>query len=288
MSNLELMGTAVTFIEDHLQENIKVADMADAINFSLFHFCRTFNKIVHHTPYDYLIRRRLSESARLLLATDLRITDIAFTFQFNSLETYSRAFKRLFHQLPSDWRRGSARHAYRIMPRLTLAHLEQRTHPDFIRQQPIQRDVLALAGLMSWIDGNEQAALSQLWANLSAKLSHPPDNCYGIHWLCESAAQSAHFYMAGAEIEPTESLVMKAVPAGLYGRFQHTAPFATRQLLLDYIIHTWLPHSNLMLAHPFILEQHKNFPDFTQPTSRDVLVPDVLVPDILIPIQPET
>ena len=70
MFNLEPMVTAVTFIEDCLQENIKVADMADAVNFSLFHFCRTFNKIVHHTPYDYLIRRRLSESARLLLETD--------------------------------------------------------------------------------------------------------------------------------------------------------------------------------------------------------------------------
>jgi AraC family transcriptional regulator len=86
MLNLEPMVTAVTFIEDCLQENIKVADMADAVNFSLFHFCRTFNKIVHHTPYDYLIRRRLSESARLLLETDQRITDIAFTFQFNSPE----------------------------------------------------------------------------------------------------------------------------------------------------------------------------------------------------------
>ena len=31
------------------------ADVADAINFSLFHFSHTFNKIVHHTPYDYLI-----------------------------------------------------------------------------------------------------------------------------------------------------------------------------------------------------------------------------------------
>jgi AraC family transcriptional regulator len=274
MLNLEPMGTAVTFIENHLQENIKVADMADAVSFSLFHFCRTFNKIVHHTPYDYLIRRRLSESARLLLETDQRITDIAFTFQFNSLETYSRAFKRLFRQLPSAWRKGNIQYAYRIMPRLTQAHLEQRTHPDFIRHQPAQREALPLAGLMSWIDDDEQAAIAQLWAKLATKLNQRPSNMgYGIHWLCEDSAQSAHFYMVGLEIEPNESLVMKTVPGGVYGRFQSPDPFSTRQLLLDYIIHTWLPQSNLTLSHPFIVEHHNNFPDFANPSCGEIFVP---------------
>ncbi len=274
MLNLEPMSTAVTFIEDHLQENIKVADMADAVSFSLFHFCRTFNKIVHHTPYDYLIRRRLSESARLLLETDQRITDIAFTFQFNSLETYSRAFKRLFRQLPSEWRKSSIQHAYRIMPRLTPAHLEQRNQPDFIRHKPAHREAMSLAGLMSWIDGDEQAATSQLWTNLVAKLNQPPPNtCCGIKWLCENAVRSAHFYMAGAEIEPTESLVMKIVPAGMYGRFQSPSLYATRQLALDYIIHTWLPQSNLTLSHPFIVERHDNFPDFANPSCGEIFVP---------------
>ena len=197
MLNLDTMVTAVNFIEDHLQENIKVGDMADAVSYSLFHFCRTFNKIVHHSPYDYLIRRRLSESARLLLETEQRITDIAFTFQFNSLETYSRAFKRLFGQLPSEWKKEDIRHAYRMMPRFTSAYLEQRNQPDFIRHEPSQREALQLAGLMSWIDGDEQAAMSQLWANLAAKLHQPPPHaCYGLRWLSESAMQSSHFYMA--------------------------------------------------------------------------------------------
>lgn len=274
MLNLEPMGTAVTFIEDHLQENIKVADMANAAAYSLFHFCRTFNKIVHHTPYDYLIRRRLSESARLLLETEQRITDIAFTFQFNSLETYSRAFKRLFRQLPSEWRKGNIQHAYRIMPRLTPAHLEQRTHPDFIRHKPAHRQALPLAGLMSWIDGDEQAATSQLWANLAAKIGQPPPNtCCGLRWLPEDTVRPAHFYMAGVEIEPDYLLVMKTVPAGAYGRFQSPNLYATRQLTLDYIIHTWLPQSNLTLSHPFIVEQHNNFPDFTNPSCEEIFVP---------------
>ncbi|MCA9976357.1 MAG: AraC family transcriptional regulator [Anaerolineales bacterium] len=274
MLNLEPMSTAVTFIENHLQENIKVADMADAAGYSLFHFCRTFNKIVHHSPYDYLIRRRLSESARLLLETDQRITDIAFIFQFNSLETYSRAFKRLFHQLPSEWKKENSQHAYRIMPRLTSSHLAQRNQPDFILHKPTQRKALSLVGLMSWIDGDEQAALSQLWAKLAAKLNSPPPKMgYGLRWLSENTILSAHFYMAGVETGPDDTLVMKTVPAGLYGRFQSTTSPSDRQHLLDYIIHTWLPQSNLMLTHPFILEHYQICPARENPSHCDLLVP---------------
>lgn len=276
MLNLESMGTAVAFIEDHLQENIKVADMAGAMAYSLFHFCRTFNKIVHHSPYDYLIRRRLSESARLLLETDQRITDIAFIFQFNSLETYSRAFKRLFGQLPSDWKRGNARHAYRIMPRLTPAHLEQRNQPDFIRHQPTHQAALPLAGLMSWIDRDKQASTAQLWANLAGKLDErqPSQDAYfGLRWLPENKLAPAHFYMAGIKNEPGDLLVMKTIPAGMYGRFQSPGPFPTRQLLLDYIIHTWLPQSGLILAHPFVLERYQTLPNFAAPSCWDMLAP---------------
>lgn len=273
MLNLEPMVTAVTFIEDHLQENIKVADMADAVNFSLFHFCRTFNKIVHHTPYDYLIRRRLSESARLLLETDQRITDIAFTYQFNSLETYSRAFRRLFGQLPRDWRKGQS-HAYRIMPRLTQAHLEQRNHPDFIRHQPTHQEPLPLAGVMSLIDSADQTEIAGLWAKFQEMQPTENDNYYGLHWLPEDAQLISYFYMAAIQSETEQDAwVMKRVEGGMYGRFQTTPPFATRQLLLDYIIHTWLPQSGLMLAHPFILERHKSPPHFGEPAVWEMFVP---------------
>ena len=100
MSQLTAIGKALDFIEDNLEENIGVADMADAAGYSLYHFCRVFNSIVHHTPYDYLMRRRLSESARALVETDRKIIDVAFEYQFNSPETYSRAFK----PLSCNWR----------------------------------------------------------------------------------------------------------------------------------------------------------------------------------------
>ena len=79
---LRSMATAVTYIEDHLQDNINLADIAAYVAYSLFHFCRVFNQTVHHPPYDYLRRRRLTAAALQLLQTEQRVTDIAFAYQF--------------------------------------------------------------------------------------------------------------------------------------------------------------------------------------------------------------
>ena len=112
--------------------------------------------------------------------------------------------------------------------------------------------------------------LSQLWANLAAKLDQPPSNtCYGIALAmrkCGNAVMLIFTWLA-VEIGPDESAGDEDVPAGLYGRFHCPGPFATRQLILDYIIHTWLPQSNLILAHPFVLEHYQNCPDDRKPIT---------------------
>lgn len=82
MLNLPAIVRAIDVMEDHLREPITLAEVAEAISYSLYHFCRTFARATHHTPYDYLIRRRLSEAARALLRTDQRIGEVAADYQF--------------------------------------------------------------------------------------------------------------------------------------------------------------------------------------------------------------
>ena len=67
MADAAVIARAIDYIEAHLQEDISVADMAASVSYSLFHFCRMFNEATHQTPYDYMIRRRLTEAARALL-----------------------------------------------------------------------------------------------------------------------------------------------------------------------------------------------------------------------------
>jgi AraC-like DNA-binding protein len=118
--------SAVGFIEDHLQTDVTVADMADSAGYSLFHFSRVFSRATGHTPYDYLMRRRLTEAAARLLTSDDRIIDVAFAYRFGGPETFCRAFRRVFECAPSEYRAGGVADAERATPPLTDVDLEWR------------------------------------------------------------------------------------------------------------------------------------------------------------------
>ena len=92
---LQAICAAIQFIESHLCDPITVADAAAAAGYSLYHFIRSFNQMVQHTPYDYLMRRRLAVAACELLETERRVIDIALYFQFNNHETFTRGFRRV-------------------------------------------------------------------------------------------------------------------------------------------------------------------------------------------------
>lgn len=96
---------AVAYAEENLREPIAVGEMAAAAGYSVFHFCRVFNEVAGQTPFDYVMRRRLSEAALELLRTELRVIDVAVEFQFGSAEAFCRAFVRAHEMTPSEWRR---------------------------------------------------------------------------------------------------------------------------------------------------------------------------------------
>ena len=159
---LAAIYTALEFIEGHLRKDVTVADIAAAAGYSLYHFIRTFNQAVHHTPYNYLIRRRLSEASRELIISQRHILDIAFDYQFNNPETFSRAFKRMFGMQPSQWRSRGFTPYRSLLPALSLdylAHINQRgiSHPKIVEIKTTH-----LIGLMS--QGQEN--VSRLWQDL--------------------------------------------------------------------------------------------------------------------------
>jgi AraC family transcriptional regulator len=265
MSHLASMHRAIEFIEADLKEEIKVADMAEAVTYSLYHFCRIFNQVVHHSPYDYLMRRRLSESARELLETDKKITDIAFEYQFNSPETYSRAFKRMFDMQPSQWKKQGRLDGRFLMSRLSLAYLQHMDRGDCLRPTVAEREAVHLAGVVTLVEGDLHNTVPHLWQILNRELEiigrlKGSEGYYGLVWYPKSSDGSQFFYMAAVEVESLDrvdsALVMKTLPPLKCARFIHKGSVEDRQFTLDYIYQTWLPRSDRQLAYPFEIDYY--------------------------------
>jgi AraC-like DNA-binding protein len=85
---------------------LDVAALAGVAHLSQAHFIRSFRATFGETPHRYLQRRRVERSMCLLRETDRSVTDICFEVGFTSLGTFSRTFREIVGETPSDYRMG--------------------------------------------------------------------------------------------------------------------------------------------------------------------------------------
>lgn len=82
------------YVQDHYHERINVADMADLCKMNYSYFSRYFKELTGKTFVEYVNYIRLTEAEKLLLTTDLNITQIAFATGFSSTSYFIKLFKR--------------------------------------------------------------------------------------------------------------------------------------------------------------------------------------------------
>lgn len=93
------------YIELHLEEEITMAELARAAQFSPWHAYRLFRQYTDLTPTEYIRRLRLSKSAMRLKNESCRVTDVAYDLGFGSVDGYQRAFFREFGCNPAEYAR---------------------------------------------------------------------------------------------------------------------------------------------------------------------------------------
>jgi len=92
------------YVDAHLDQNIKLADLARLLDMSQFHFSRLFKQSLGISPYQYLLQQRTERAKRLLKNTDRSIADIALVCGFNSHSHLSKQFKHLTGMTPKAYR----------------------------------------------------------------------------------------------------------------------------------------------------------------------------------------
>jgi len=99
-SNLARVTRAVRAIERHPQAKLTVASLAREAGLSPYHFLRTFQFLTGVTPHRYILRARLREAARRLVAEPEKILDIALDCGFGDVSNFNHAFRAEFGVSP--------------------------------------------------------------------------------------------------------------------------------------------------------------------------------------------
>ena len=99
---------AIDYIETHLNEEIRIEDVAKEAYSSVFHFQRVFNILCGWTIADYIRNRRLANAAIDLLDEDNKVIDVAFKYGYDTPESFTRAFKHFHGVNPTDIKKGAS------------------------------------------------------------------------------------------------------------------------------------------------------------------------------------
>ena len=117
MKNIDLLMGSLEYIEAHLNEDMKTADIAEACHCSKSTLEKLFQNVNRISVHGYIVRRRMMLAARRIATEpDESILNVAVEYGYSSHEAFTRAFKEVWNCNPSEFR-GRTRYS-EIFPRL--------------------------------------------------------------------------------------------------------------------------------------------------------------------------
>jgi AraC family transcriptional activator FtrA len=105
-SPAEPIAETLTWMAEHLGEELTIADLAGRSAMSQRSFARHFVAATGATPYQWLLRRRIQHAQRLLERTDLTIDSVAERVGLVNATNLRKHFRRLLDTSPHAYRQA--------------------------------------------------------------------------------------------------------------------------------------------------------------------------------------
>ena len=104
MKNGKMIKKIIDYIENNLDSQLNLDEIAKEAAYSKFHLNRIFLECVGCTIYKYIQLRRLTVAAEKLVYTKKPIIEIAYEANYSSQESFTFAFRQLYGHPPQEYR----------------------------------------------------------------------------------------------------------------------------------------------------------------------------------------
>ena len=92
------------FINENLEEDLSLAEIAAVADLSQYHFARSFRKTTGLTPQQYLMQQRIERAKELLAKDDTPIVEISLRTGFKNQSHFTTLFRKYTKFTPKLWR----------------------------------------------------------------------------------------------------------------------------------------------------------------------------------------
>lgn len=276
----ERFNRVFDYIDQHLDEELNVEQLSQVANFSKYHFHRQFCEYTGINVFRYIqLMRMRRASYRLVFSEQTRIIDIAMDAGFENPESFSRAFKNLFGQTPSAFRKQPAWQPWHEQYHAAKPTRSQSMQVKIVEFQQTPVAVYEHRGPMEQV--NDSARVFIDWRKQSGLSPVNTSRTFGIVYDNPETTppEDFRFDICGSvetEIpDNPQGVINKMIPGGRCAVVRHHGSHDRIGESAYYLYREWLPNSG---------EELRDFPLFFHyinlmpETPEHELITDVYLP----------
>ena len=288
MDYLSHVRDAVNYIEANLARDIKAMDVAQEAAFSRYHFHRIFTALVGRSVTGYIRRRRLTEAAHELIGSDRKIIDIALDYQFETPESFTRAFKKMYGLTPGQYRKKGKNIEILNQSKIDEDILRHLNGGFTMEPKIVTKDEFKIVG-MKIFGENTNTEIVELWQKFMPRIGEiknllnidiNKNICFGMCYPSEEMNETGEFeYIASIEVSSLDDIpqgmVGRTIPRQKYAVFTHKGVADKIKETYKYIYGTWQPKSGceLVKAPDFEYYDERFDADNQEDSEMDIYIP---------------
>ena len=239
----DAIQSAISFIEQHITDDITAEDVANHVHISSFYFQKGFSMLCGYSVTEYIRNRRLALAGGALAATDMKIIDIAMKYGYDSPDSFTKAFTRFHGVSPAMVRKNDV--TIKTFAPLKLEILLKGGY--LMNYKIIDKESFTVLGASKKFEyENCKQEIPMFWQEHYAK-GHGKyvGGMFGINIDEQMGNDSFEYLIAdlyNPNTEITEGFVTRTIPAFTWAVFSCDGPLPTAlQDVNTKIFSEWLP-----------------------------------------------
>jgi AraC family transcriptional regulator len=272
----ERLSRVIHYIYDHLDDEIDLHQLADVAHLSPYHWHRIYHAMNGETIAATIKRLRLHRAAGYLAQTAMPFETVAGKSGYDSLQSFTRAFKSVYGMPPAQYRKNGSHAQF-----LPLNPGRNSGMYDIAIKTIPGMQALTIRHVGPYMQIGK--AFDLLYGQLAARnLLSAGIRTVGIYYD-DPAAVAEQELRSRAGVVMTKPITIEPpleyadIAAGSYAVLRHKGPYADMKAAYQWLYGVWLAQSDREVADAPVFEEYLNNPRDTAPTE--------LLTDICLPVR---